>query len=102
MDTALERYISPDHCRDEHCIVDPATDCCIVCHTLHGESCEYCGAHAFHLGTCPTQAIPVPAQDDNIGGYPPFPGPGFLMYIAIGLAGIAWLGDILRHFITQR
>ena len=40
------------HRQDEHCTVDPETDCCSVCGVLHGGPCPECGGRGFHRPSC--------------------------------------------------
>ena len=34
------------------CTIDPATDCCITCGTLHGDPCPACRGRGFHRPGC--------------------------------------------------
>lgn len=93
--TALDKLIS-DHNEDDQCIVDPKTECCIVCHVYHGEPCDLCDGRGFHAPSCPTlNGYEVPAEDSNIGGYPPI-GPGRLMYTALALLAVAWILKLIQ------
>ena len=37
---------------DTACTIDPATDCCIDCGTLHGDPCQDCQGRGFHRPGC--------------------------------------------------
>lgn len=43
---------TPTHSRDSDCTVDPATDCCVECHVLHGDPCPDCEGRGFHADGC--------------------------------------------------
>lgn len=45
----------PVHMRDSDCIVNLATDTCIVCKVYHGEPCPVCNHRAYHAHYCPMQ-----------------------------------------------
>jgi hypothetical protein len=85
-----------DHIADEHCIVDPHKNVCIICDTYHGALCPDCGCRAFHAPSCPTlHGYEVPQEESDVTGWPSI-GPGRLVYTAIAL-GLVALYFSLKH-----
>ena len=53
------------HDQDEHCTVDPSTDCCSVCGVHHVEPCVWCYGRAFHRPGCIVLALENSVPGDS-------------------------------------
>ena len=49
---AFKQAQKQEHTQDEHCTVDPNTDCCSGCGVHHAEPCRVCGGRGFHRPNC--------------------------------------------------